>query len=86
MGVLTRLRPEKANANLVDLLDMEFKSVETYQVYATACDLAIQLQHHIFDTLYHAVALHTAGAKFITADEVYFRKAQEKGQIQLLHH
>lgn len=84
MGVITRLRPEQTQATLVDLLNMDFKFIETPNVYTTACDLAIELKHHLFDTLYHAVALHTPGAQFVTADEAYYRKAQDKGQIQLL--
>jgi hypothetical protein len=30
-----------------------------------ACSLSIRLNHHLFDTLYHAVALHS-GAMLIT--------------------
>lgn len=84
MGVLTRLRPKKAAANLLDLLNMDFKTIETTTVYATACELSIQLNHHLFDTLYHAVALNTASSIFITADDTYYRKAQKIGQIMRL--
>jgi predicted nucleic acid-binding protein len=48
-----------------------------------ACSLSIRLNHHLFDTLYHAVALHL-GALLITADEQYFRKAKDIGNIKLL--
>jgi predicted nucleic acid-binding protein len=81
MGVLTRLRPEKAQANLRDLLNMDFQNVEMTAVYATACELSMELKHHIFDTLYHAVALNTPGAILVTADEAYYRKAQSIGRI-----
>lgn len=84
IGVLTRLRPEKAAANLTDLLNMDFHRVETASSYATACSLSIELEHHAFDTLYHAVAIETSGATFITADETYYRKAQGLGHILLL--
>ena len=84
IGVLTRLRPEKAAISLTDLLNMEFHRVETAKIYATACSLSIQLKHHIFDTLYHAVALETSGAIFVTADEAYYRKAQGLGRILIL--
>ena len=78
------MRPEKAAISLTDLLNMEFHRVETAKIYTTACSLSIQLKHHIFDTLYHAVALHTSGSKFITADEAYYRKAQGLGRILIL--
>lgn len=32
----------------------------------------------------HAVALETQGETFITADEIYYRKAQSLGRILLL--
>jgi predicted nucleic acid-binding protein len=48
-----------------------------------AAKLSAHLKHHMFDTLYHAVAL-AAGATLLTADEVYFRKAQGEGAIVLL--
>lgn len=84
IGVLSRLRPEKAADNLTDLLNMEFQRVETPEVYAAACELSIRLKHHTFDTLYHAVAINTTGAILITADEAYYRKAQGIGQIMRL--
>lgn len=49
--------------------------------YQTGIRLSIELNHHLFDTLYHAVALHTPDATLITADEAYWRKAQTIGQI-----
>jgi len=84
IGVLIRLRPESAAENLTDLLNMDFYRVETPQSYTTACSLSVELKHHTFDTLFHAVALETSGATFITADEVYYRKARNLGQILLL--
>lgn len=84
IGVLTRLRPEQAAENLTDLLNMDFHRIETSESYATACSLSIELNHHTFDTLFHAVALETPGTIFITADENYYRKAQGLGRILLL--
>jgi predicted nucleic acid-binding protein len=48
------------------------------------CEMAIQLRQHLFDTLYHAVALETADAVLITADERYFRAARSIGGIARL--
>jgi hypothetical protein len=46
--------------------------------------LAIRLNHHVFDTLYHAVALSVPQTTLVTADETYYRKAQAFGAIRLL--
>ena len=48
------------------------------------CELARALGQHVFDTLYHAVALLTPGAMLVTADERYYRKAAAYGSIVLL--
>lgn len=45
---------------------------------AGACD------QHLFDTLYHAVALETEGAVLVTADERYYSKARRVGGVRLL--
>jgi predicted nucleic acid-binding protein len=47
-------------------------------------ELAIELKQHLFDTYYHAVALETADAMLITADERYLRAARTKGRITYL--
>lgn len=80
-AVLARIKPADAPSDLLDLLAIERCTVENPQVYATAVALATQLNHHLFDTLYHALALETAGAVFVTADRRYFDKAQHLGQI-----
>ncbi len=46
-----------------------------------AVDLAIRLEHHVFDTLYHAVAFEYRDARFVTADDGYYRKADPAGRI-----
>ena len=48
-----------------------------------AADLSIALNHHLFDTLYHAVALEE-GATLVTADETYYGKAKDLGSVELL--
>jgi predicted nucleic acid-binding protein len=48
-----------------------------------AAGLSISLNHHLFDTLYHAVALEE-GATLVTADETYFAKAGYLGGMMLL--
>lgn len=83
-GVLARLKPLDAATDIAELQYLPSRVQGSAQVYATAIDLATRLQHHLFDTLYHSVALQTPGSVLVTADKVYFRKAKSFGQIQLL--
>jgi predicted nucleic acid-binding protein len=53
-------------------------------VYLSACELARSLGQHVFDTLYHAVALETPSAMLVTADERYYHKAVGRASILLL--
>ncbi len=46
--------------------------------------MAVRLEHHLFDTLYHAVALNEPDAMLITADVRYYNKAKGIGRIALL--
>lgn len=82
-AVITRLRPEIAG-EAIDLLDaMEFESTADPEVYKHASRLAKRLDQHLFDTLYHAVALAN-DALLVTADARYLRKARHAGNIVAL--
>ena len=81
VAVMARLDPRSAREVESLLYAMEFPVADDEEVYRWACDLAIKLRQHVFDTLYHAVALTTSGALLVTADEQYFRKASHLGQI-----
>jgi len=83
-AVLARLKPTDAQEDLLDLLDISYQTVTSPTIYLTALDLATRYQHHLFDTLDHAVALHTPGAVLVTADERYYNKVRLEGQITLL--
>jgi predicted nucleic acid-binding protein len=83
-AVLARLKPTDAQDDLLDLLQISYRTLASPEAYLTALDLAMRHQHHLFDTLYHAVALHTPGAVLITADKRYYDKARTEGQIVLL--
>ena len=52
-------------------------------VYRRAMQLSRQLGHHLFDTLYHAVAFEE-DTTLITADARYYNKASVLGNIMLL--
>ena len=83
-AVLAREKPRAALADINDLQEILFERAESPAVYARATALAIRLDHHVFDTLYHAVALCTPGATLITADRRYYGKARLEGRISLL--
>lgn len=83
-AVLARISPVNAQADLEDLtlLDLAWAAPERAMPRAVA--LAQALNHHLFDTLYHALALDTPGAVLVTADRRYYDKARHLGQIEWL--
>lgn len=83
-AVLAREKPERAQADIVDLLNLEWRVSDSAAVYAEAISLAVKLDHHLFDTFYHAVAMHESDAMLITADVRYYNKAKDIGRIALL--
>jgi len=66
---------------LQTFLAMELPVTTEWNVYEQAGRLAVELNHHLFDTLYHAVALQFPDTLFVTADTQYFRKAAKLGHI-----
>jgi predicted nucleic acid-binding protein len=80
-AVIVRLDPGRARQAVSLLHALEFPVVTGVEVYHKACDLSASLKQHVFDTLYHAVALTEPGAVFVTADEQYYRKAYRAGRI-----
>ncbi|HBP87480.1 MAG TPA: type II toxin-antitoxin system VapC family toxin [Nitrospirales bacterium] len=80
-AVFTQLAPQQSISMLQTFLAMELPITTEWNVYEQACRLAGELNHHLFDTLYHAVALHVPDTLFITADTQYFRKAAKLGHI-----
>lgn len=83
-AVLAREKPERAQADIVDLLNVEWRISDSAAIYTLAISLAVNLNHHLFDTLYHAVALHEPGALLVTADVRYYNKAKDAGRVTLL--
>ncbi len=80
IAVIARLDPGIVDDALVLLDDMKPVLIHTVAVVKRAADLSVALNHHLFDTLYHAVALEE-GATLVTADEAYFGKAKDLGAI-----
>jgi predicted nucleic acid-binding protein len=83
-AVLARKKPIEADLDLADLLEIEMGIADEPTIYQQAIRLSIDLNHHLFDTLYHAVALETNDTILITADNVYYEKAKHLGRIKLL--
>lgn len=80
-AVLARTRPEAMADDLADLLDLALPVRGDAAVYALGMQISRDLGHHLFDTLYHALALQTDGATLVTADEQYLKQALPLGRI-----
>lgn len=82
-AVLARLQPDLAD-DAIDLLDaMEIPTTADSNLYKLASHLSAGLNHHLFDTLYHALAIQEK-ATLVTADHRYYRKSKQRGSISLL--
>ena len=80
-AVIVRLQPKIAGESIDLLYALEFPTINVPEIYSIACHLSKQLGHHLFDTLYHAVAIYNGNAEFVTADEQYYKKAYKHGSI-----
>lgn len=58
--------------------------LDHFTIHELAGELARQYQHHLFDTLYHAVAIET-DSLLVTTDEKYWQKGKAHGYIELLY-
>lgn len=83
-AVLSRLAPQTARQDIKDLCAMRIPVIETLEIYVAASEMAISLDQHVFDTLYHAVALASPECMLVTADERYYQKAHKVGAVTLL--
>ena len=82
-AVLCRLRPE-VSLQGIDLLDaLDLPVVADAEIYRLASRIAVHTREHLFDTLYHAVALER-DAVLVTADDRYLRKARALGKVMSL--
>ena len=83
-AVLVRLAPKTVGSSVEALMALAFvKTANDVGHYQRAISLALKLDHHLFDTLYHAVALEEK-ATLITADRKYYDKAKRLGSILML--
>jgi predicted nucleic acid-binding protein len=79
-AVLARETPEHARRDVQLLAQLGFAEQGGGAVLTRACTLSIELDHHLFDTLYHALAIEHQ-ATLVTADDRYYRKAAAKPGI-----
>jgi len=82
-AVLARATPDKVEQDIVLLSALGLAVQDGPEILQRACRLAIDLNHHLFDTLNHAVALDTESV-LVTADEHYLVKARDVGRIMRL--
>jgi predicted nucleic acid-binding protein len=83
-AVAARLTPQTAVQDVELLSAMQFPTSDEPNVLLRATELALETDHHVFDTLYHAVALEHADAVLVTADDRYRRKSERFGMIAAL--
>ena len=83
-AVAARLTPQTAIQDVEMLAAMQLPTSDDPHVMRRATVLAIETDTHLFDTLYHAVALEHEDALLVTADDRYRRKAAHHGKIASL--
>jgi predicted nucleic acid-binding protein len=83
-AVAARLAPQTAVRDVEMLAALELPTANDPNVIQHATRLAIDTNHHLFDTLYHAVALEHEEAVLVTADDRYYGKAERYGAITAL--
>jgi predicted nucleic acid-binding protein len=80
-AVLARESPVTAVNDVTMLQALELPTTSDPLILRRGVELAIELGQHVFDTLYHAVALETPHATLLTSDIRYLRVARGKGRI-----
>jgi len=80
-AVLSRISPATAEDDLTMLQALDIPTEDNPIVLRRACRLAIDLRQHLFDTVYHAIALETPDTTLVTADDKYWRAANALGQV-----
>lgn len=83
IAVVSRLNPAISERALRLLDALELPVCDDLAVIERAVRIAVELQHHLFDTLYHSVALEQ-DAILVTADGRCARKAASRGRLVLL--
>lgn len=82
-AVMARREPERSEAAVALLDALDLGRADGVEILLRAVRLAADLDAHVFDTLYHAVAL-SRDAVLVTADRRYFDRAAAVGSVELL--
>ncbi|MEI7868892.1 MAG: type II toxin-antitoxin system VapC family toxin [Candidatus Methylumidiphilus sp.] len=82
-AVLCRISAPTLNRKIQLLRALEIPVIDNPAIFQFAGELAVELDHHLFDTLYHAVALEN-NMTLVTADRRYYQKAYGLGGIVML--
>lgn len=80
-AVLARLDPDGAEEDLAQLQALDFAVDDDPLILRRACRLAVDLRQHLFDTLYHAIAVGSPDTLLVTADTRYLRASRKLGHI-----
>lgn len=83
ISVLARIRSDMVQKSILLLDALGLEIADSLEIYQSAAQQSVRFNHHLFDTLYHAVAIDQE-ATLITADQKYFNKAIVMGNILLL--
>ena len=84
LAVLARVSPSSAARQAAHLFSFDHELADSEAIYRKAMELSIELNHHLFDTIYHAAALLHPNAVFVTADDRYRAKGARLGRILAL--
>lgn len=85
IAVVARREPGRVDDTITLLYALDVDVVDGPALLARAARLSSLLEHHLFDTLYHAAAI-MHDATLVTADERYHARAFALGNIRLLGH
>ena len=83
-AVLARIKPADCLEDFKNLKEISQDVCIDAGLYRRALHLSVSTRQHLFDTLYHAVALVTPGSLFVTADTRYFKGALSHRKMKLL--
>ncbi len=83
LAVVSRQEPVRLSDTIEIMFALNLTTRADRETHERSARLSVSLQHHLFDTLYHAIAI-AEGAVLVTADERYFDKARNLGNIKLL--
>lgn len=80
-AVACRFSPATAERDVQRIQALNFPATDHPAILSRACRIATESRTHVFDSLYHAVAVETPGATLVTADNAYYLAARPHGGI-----